>query len=235
MIGLARRPAARGRGAGPVEPPAAGAAAARTVHRRRRGDRPGRAARPAGARRPPAPRPRPGSDLTQRPAAAQRATSPPASCATPGWSRTSSPSSTRPGCRRTRLQLELLETAVIQPEDAALTTLRAVAETGLRIAIDDFGTGHANHAYLRRLPLHELKLAAEFVTGGRRPGRRPTRPAPRRQPHRPRPHPRPDRHRRGRRDRGPGRLAARAGCDTAQGWHFSRALPGVEVRPLLAR
>ena len=45
-----RRPAARRRGAGPVEPPAAGAVAARAVHRRRRGDRPGRAAGPAGAR-----------------------------------------------------------------------------------------------------------------------------------------------------------------------------------------
>ena len=108
-----------------------------------------------------------------------------------------------------RLQLELLETAVIRPEDAALTALRALADAGLRIAVDDFGTGQANHAYLRRLPLHELKLAAEFVTGVGGPdgdtldqhlaaslidlGA----------------HARADRHRRGRGDRGPGRLAAR--------------------------
>ena len=134
-----------------------------------------------------------------------------------------------------RLQLELLETAVIEPEDAALTTLRALADAGLRIAVDDFGTGQANHAYLRRLPLHEIKLAAEFVTGVGGPDGDTL-----------------DQH-----------LAASlidlghtlgltvtaegvetahqadwlraAGCDTAQGWHFSRALPGVEVRPLLAR
>jgi diguanylate cyclase (GGDEF)-like protein len=134
-----------------------------------------------------------------------------------------------------RLQLELLETAVIRPEDAALTSLRALAEAGLRIAVDDFGTGQANHAYLRRLPLHELKLAAEFVTGVGGPQGDTL-----------------DQH-----------LAASlidlghtlgltvtaegvetahqadwlraAGCDTAQGWYFSPAVPGPEVRTLLAR
>jgi diguanylate cyclase (GGDEF)-like protein len=134
-----------------------------------------------------------------------------------------------------RLQLELLETAVIHPEDSALTALRALADAGIRIAVDDFGTGQANHTYLRRLPLHELKLAAEFVTGVGGPDGDPL-----------------DQH-----------LAASlidlghtlgltvtaegvetadqadwlraAGCDTAQGWHFSAALPGPEIRPLLAR
>ena len=36
---------------------------------------------------------------------------------------------------------------------------------GVRIAIDDFGTGYSNLAYLRRLPVHALKLAGSFVTG----------------------------------------------------------------------
>ena len=40
---------------------------------------------------------------------------------------------------------------------------------GVRIAIDDFGTGYSNLAYLRRLPVHTLKLAGPFVTGGARP------------------------------------------------------------------
>ena len=63
-----------------------------------------------------------------------------------------------------RLQLEVTETAVVQPGDGALAALSALAAAGVRIAVDDFGTGHANHTYLRRLPLHELKLASEFVT-----------------------------------------------------------------------
>ena len=36
----------------------------------------------------------------------------------------------------------------------------------MRIAIDDFGTGYSNLAYLRHLPVHTLKLAGTFVTGG---------------------------------------------------------------------
>ncbi len=38
----------------------------------------------------------------------------------------------------------------------------------MRIAIDDFGTGYSNFAYLRRLPVHALKLAGPFVTRRRR-------------------------------------------------------------------
>ena len=71
-------------------------------------------------------------------------------------------------CERTglppgRLQLEVTENAVLEPDDDALAVLEALAKAGVRIAVDDFGTGRANHSFLRRLPLHELKLAAEFV------------------------------------------------------------------------
>jgi len=69
------------------------------------------------------------------------------------------------GLAPSRLQLELTETAVMTQVDEALGTLRALAAMGVRIAIDDFGTGYSNLAYLRRLPVHELKIAGSFVTG----------------------------------------------------------------------
>ena len=61
-----------------------------------------------------------------------------------------------------RLQVELTETDLMGGA-ATLETLHAIAARGVRIAIDDFGTGYSNLAYLRRLPVHTLKLAAPFV------------------------------------------------------------------------
>jgi diguanylate cyclase (GGDEF)-like protein/PAS domain S-box-containing protein len=64
------------------------------------------------------------------------------------------------------LQLELTETAAMATTGAPLAALRRLAALGVRIAIDDFGTGYSNLAYLRDLPVHVLKLAGPFVTGG---------------------------------------------------------------------
>jgi EAL domain-containing protein (putative c-di-GMP-specific phosphodiesterase class I) len=64
-----------------------------------------------------------------------------------------------------QLQLELTERAVIGSDREPLAALRALADMGVRIAIDDFGTGYSNLAYLRRLPVQTLKLAAPFVSG----------------------------------------------------------------------
>ena len=63
------------------------------------------------------------------------------------------------------LQLELTESDLMGPSPESLETLNALAAMGVRIAIDDFGTGYSNLAYLRRLPVHTLKLAGSFVTG----------------------------------------------------------------------
>ncbi|MCP2259348.1 PAS domain S-box-containing protein/diguanylate cyclase (GGDEF) domain-containing protein [Streptoalloteichus tenebrarius] len=64
-----------------------------------------------------------------------------------------------------RLQLELTESAVMGTADEPLDALRALSAMGVRIAIDDFGTGYSNLAYLRHLPVHELKIAGSFVEG----------------------------------------------------------------------
>ncbi|HEX5598720.1 MAG TPA: EAL domain-containing protein [Micromonosporaceae bacterium] len=63
------------------------------------------------------------------------------------------------------LQLELTESAVMVTTGEPLQALHQLAELGVRLAIDDFGTGYSNLAYLRRLPIHSLKLAGPFVEG----------------------------------------------------------------------
>ena len=63
------------------------------------------------------------------------------------------------------LQLELTEQALMGDEAGPLEALSKLYDMGVRIAIDDFGTGYSNLPYLRRLPLHELKLAGSFAVG----------------------------------------------------------------------
>lgn len=63
------------------------------------------------------------------------------------------------------LQLELTESAIMSTADEPLEALRTLSDMGVRIAIDDFGTGYSNLAYLRHLPVHELKIAGSFVDG----------------------------------------------------------------------
>ncbi|GAB3972249.1 EAL domain-containing protein [Plantactinospora veratri] len=63
------------------------------------------------------------------------------------------------------LQLELTESAMMATAGEPLPALRRLAALGVRLAIDDFGTGYSNLAYLRRLPIHNLKLAGPFVEG----------------------------------------------------------------------
>ncbi|KAB1911188.1 bifunctional diguanylate cyclase/phosphodiesterase [Micromonospora sp. AMSO31t] len=68
------------------------------------------------------------------------------------------------------LQLELTESAVMGTAGEPLRALHQLADLGIRLAIDDFGTGYSNLAYLRRLPIHCLKLAGPFVEGIRGDG-----------------------------------------------------------------
>jgi diguanylate cyclase (GGDEF)-like protein/PAS domain S-box-containing protein len=67
-----------------------------------------------------------------------------------------------------QLQLELTEQAVMSDEPGPLQALGALNEIGVRLAIDDFGTGYSNLSYLRRLPVHALKLDGSFAEGLRR-------------------------------------------------------------------
>ena len=61
------------------------------------------------------------------------------------------------------LTVEVTERAVIGEPDTAIRILRGLAEQGIGIAIDDFGVGQATFAYLRHLPVSELKIDQMFV------------------------------------------------------------------------
>jgi diguanylate cyclase len=63
----------------------------------------------------------------------------------------------------TRLVLELTESVVMRNAADAISKLKAMTEHGIRIAVDDFGTGYSSLAYLKRLPIHHLKIDKEFV------------------------------------------------------------------------
>ena len=61
------------------------------------------------------------------------------------------------------LQFELTETQELTTSEIALSRLNELSALGVSIAIDDFGTGFSSLAYLLKLPIHEVKLAAPFI------------------------------------------------------------------------
>jgi diguanylate cyclase (GGDEF)-like protein len=61
------------------------------------------------------------------------------------------------------IALEITESAIMGKPDAAIAVLRRLAAQGIDLAIDDFGIGQSSFAYLRRLPVRELKIDRTFV------------------------------------------------------------------------
>ncbi len=61
------------------------------------------------------------------------------------------------------LCIEITESALMEDPELALAHLCALAELGVKLSIDDYGVGQSSLAYLKTLPVHELKIDQTFV------------------------------------------------------------------------
>jgi EAL domain-containing protein (putative c-di-GMP-specific phosphodiesterase class I)/GGDEF domain-containing protein len=62
-----------------------------------------------------------------------------------------------------RMVIEITESAIMGEPDAAIAVLQRIAEQGVALAIDDFGVGQSSLAYLRKLPVQEMKIDKSFI------------------------------------------------------------------------
>jgi diguanylate cyclase (GGDEF)-like protein/PAS domain S-box-containing protein len=61
------------------------------------------------------------------------------------------------------LELELTENILMQDVDQVIVQLEQLSELGVILSIDDFGTGFSSLSYVKRLPVHRLKIDQSFV------------------------------------------------------------------------
>ncbi len=57
-----------------------------------------------------------------------------------------------------RLEVEITETMLMEFPERAMKVLRGLESLGVNLCMDDFGSGYSNLAFIRRLPLHRLKI-----------------------------------------------------------------------------
>jgi diguanylate cyclase (GGDEF)-like protein/PAS domain S-box-containing protein len=71
----------------------------------------------------------------------------------------------RTGAQAQWLDIEITESMAMTQPDQAREQLEALVAMGCRIAMDDFGTGYSSLAYLKALPIHKLKIDKSFMDG----------------------------------------------------------------------
>jgi EAL domain-containing protein (putative c-di-GMP-specific phosphodiesterase class I) len=63
-----------------------------------------------------------------------------------------------------RVILEITESAIMSDPLSARRVMRQLSSMGFQLSIDDFGTGYSSLAYLKQLPVDEIKIDKSFVT-----------------------------------------------------------------------
>jgi len=68
-------------------------------------------------------------------------------------------------CAAKWLTLEIAESAIVGEPGHALKSLERLRDVGCRLSVDEYGSGYSSLAYLRRLPLNEIKVDKSFTLG----------------------------------------------------------------------
>jgi diguanylate cyclase (GGDEF)-like protein/PAS domain S-box-containing protein len=67
------------------------------------------------------------------------------------------------GARADKLKLELTESLLLNSTDDIIGKMNTLKQVGIQFSLDDFGTGYSSLAYLKKLPLDQLKIDKSFV------------------------------------------------------------------------
>ncbi len=67
------------------------------------------------------------------------------------------------GIKPSLLKLELTESVFVKSIEETILIMDTLIATGIQFSLDDFGTGYSSLQYLKRLPLHQLKIDQSFV------------------------------------------------------------------------
>ncbi len=67
------------------------------------------------------------------------------------------------GANPRRLKLELTENLLVEKVDEVIAKMTVLRDHGVGFSLDDFGTGYSSLAYLRRMPLEQLKIDLSFI------------------------------------------------------------------------